>query len=767
MEGIPRAIYKIIVFVAGAALFSGVAVSFWAFRQIEEAGAARNHEFQVIKSANQLLSDLRDAETGQRGYILTGNKVFLEPYLAVRGGVDGRLVDLRKSISIEAAQKHADAMRPLIKAKMAELAHVIELRRHNELPAAFEAVGRGRGKHLMDLIRVEMRGLIEIEENASARHDADLQSDMRRLFAIIVIASLFVLLLAFLFAYLIYRETQQQLKNIVHLETQHLLEIQKETNQQLQHANVALQIGEEKLAVTLNSIGDGVIATDAEGRVTLINPLAEQLTGWPRAEAAGRPVDAIFHIVNQETRQPAIVPVAETLAHGTLQGLANHTVLIARGGRECPIADSCAPIRDRDGRVVGAVLVFRDVTEEYAAKAELESAKSIAETASLAKSDFLSSMSHELRSPLNAILGFAQLMESASPSPTTGQKENIAQILKAGWHLLTLINEVLDLAVVESGKMSVSPEPVSVAEVFSECRAMMEPQAESRGISMTFAKVDAACYVLADRTRLKQVLINLLSNAIKYNRERGTVEVKCGAISPERIRISVKDAGAGLAPEKLAKLFQPFNRLGQEGGAEEGTGIGLVMSKRLVELMGGSVGVESVLDAGSVFWFDLNSSVAPEIPADRTKPEAAPQRQVQRFATLRTVLYVEDNPANLALVEKLIARRPDLRLLTAMNGSLGIEIARANRPDMILMDINLPGISGVDAMKVLREDPVTAHIPIVALSANAMPRDIKQGLEAGFVRYLTKPIRVDEFMETLNVVLELAEKETNLESHVP
>jgi PAS domain S-box-containing protein len=753
-----KVIHKIVASLAGAALLLGIAGSFWAFRQIEEAGAARKHSFGVIESANELLSELRDAETGQRGYVLTGDKNFLEPYSAVRDGIDDRLDDLRKSIFIVAARKHAVALAPLIDAKMAELARVIELRRRNDITAAIATVRAGRGKRLMDSIRVEIRGLVQIEEGALARHDADFQADMRRLFALIEIASLTVLLLALSFAYLIYRETQQQLKNIVHLETKHLLEIQEKTNQQLQQANVTLQVSEEKLAVTLNSIGDGVIATDAEGRVTLLNPLAERLTGWPRAEAVGVPVNEIFHIVNQETRKPAAVPVAETLAHGTIQGLANHTVLIARHGGECAIADSCAPIRDRDGRVAGAVLVFRDVTKEYAANAEVLTAKSAAEKASLAKSDFLSSMSHELRSPLNAILGFAQLLDSASPPPTAPQKGNIAQILKAGWHLLTLINEVLDLAVVESGKMSVSMEPVSLAEVLSECRAMMEPQARRRGISMTFTKLDIPCFVLADRTRVKQVLINLISNAIKYNRERGTVEVKYGAAGPERVRISVKDAGAGLSSEQLSQLFQPFNRLGQESGAEEGTGIGLVMSKRLVELMGGSVVAESALGVGSVFWFELSSSAAPQLPVNGAEPEAAAPAKVHRGAASRTLLYVEDNPANLTLVELLIARRPDLRLLTAVNENVGIEVARANQPDVILMDINLPGISGVEAMKVLREDPVTAHIPIVALSANAMPSDIKKGLEAGFYRYLTKPIRVNEFMETLDAALAFAEK---------
>jgi CheY-like chemotaxis protein len=265
-------------------------------------------------------------------------------------------------------------------------------------------------------------------------------------------------------------------------------------------------------------------------------------------------------------------------------------------------------------------------------------------------------------------------------------------------------------------------------------------------------------FVNADRTRVKQVLINLLSNAIKYNRGQGTVEVKCTEGALGRVRISVKDTGAGLPPEKLAQLFQSFNRLGQEGSAEEGTGIGLVVTKRLVELMGGVIGVESTVGLGSTFWVELISDTAPQLAVDGAAPTTIPEPQVPGGARLRTLLYVEDNAANLKLVEQLIARRPDMRLLSAEDGSLGIALAHASQPEVILMDINLPGISGIEALKILREDPATAHIPVVALSANAVPRDIAKGLEAGFFRYLTKPLRVDEFMDTLDVALALAEK---------
>jgi PAS domain S-box-containing protein len=569
--------------------------------------------------------------------------------------------------------------------------------------------------------------------------------------------------------------TDNTMRKQIEAQKQHLLDIQEEAHKQLQQTNLTLQVSEERLAVTLNSIGDAVIATDAEGFVTLLNPLAEKLTGWTKAEAFGRPADEIFHIINQETRQPAAIPVKETLAHGTIQGLANHTVVIARDGSECAIADSCAPIRDRDGHVVGAVLVFRDVTDEYAAQQalrdsaqvlqekniELESARSVADKANLAKSEFLSSMSHELRSPLNAILGFAQLMETGSPLPTPRQKDSIDQILKAGWYLLELINEVLDLALIDSGRMSLSLEPISLADVMLECQAMIEPQAQKSGIRMSFPRLQIPYFVTADRTRLKQVLINLLSNAIKYNRAQGSVDVTCSAIA-ERIRISVQDTGEGLSSSKIEQLFQPFNRLGQEAGVEEGTGIGLVVSKRLVELMRGQIDVESAVGVGSVFWIELEKAVEPQSVAGTAVLPGLSQALVQHNAAMRTLLYVEDNRANMQLVEQLIARRPDMRLLGAGDGTQGIALARMHQPEVILMDINLPGISGIQALKILREDSATARIPVLAISASAMPHDIKKGLEAGFFGYLTKPIIVNEFMDALDSALKFSEKESTI-----
>ena len=486
----------------------------------------------------------------------------------------------------------------------------------------------------------------------------------------------------------------------------------------------------------------------------------ESLTGCTRDELIGAPFRNYFTDPEQAEASIKLVLSKKKVKDYELTAR-------ARDGKETVVSFNANTFYDRNRTLQGVFATARDVTERkrnekvlQETNIELESAKFVAEKANLAKSDFLSSMSHELRSPLNAILGFAQLMESASPLPTDSQKENIDQILEAGWHLLKLINEILDLAVIESGKVSLSPESVSLAELMSECQTMMEPQAQQRGISVTFPRFDKPVFVRADRTRLKQIVINFLSNAIKYNKERGTVLVECTvAEAPERIRISVKDTGAGLPPEKLAQLFQPFNRLGQEAGGVAGTGIGLVVTKRLAELMNGVLGVESTVGEGSVFWCELVLAAAPHLEVQNIGVEDFTPAQLPSGVPCRTLLYVEDNPTNMNMVKQLIARYPDIRLETAVNGALGIELARAVRPNVILMDINLPGISGVEALKILQDDPATAQIPVVAISANAMPRDIEKGLEAGFFRYITKPIKVKEFMKTLNQALEYAGKE--------
>jgi signal transduction histidine kinase/CheY-like chemotaxis protein len=556
--------------------------------------------------------------------------------------------------------------------------------------------------------------------------------------------------------------------------------------------NTARQQAEEALvkagalqSAIFNSANFSSIATDARGVIQIFNVGAERMLGYTAAEVMNKitPADisdpqeliARAKALSVELATP-ITPGFEALVFKASRGIEDiyELTYIRKDGSRFPAVVSVTALRDAQDTIIGYLLIGTDNTARKQVEAEralldqalqdknaeLESAKFVAEKANLAKSDFLSSMSHELRTPLNAILGFAQLVESGSPSPTDSQKRSIDQILQAGWYLLELINEILDLALIESGKLSLSLEPISLAEVMLECQAMIEPQAQRRGISVAFPHFEMPSFVQADRTRVKQVFINLLSNAIKYNKVGGTVVVEKITSTPGGIRICVKDSGEGLSADKLAQLFQPFNRLGQEANAVEGTGIGLVTTKRLVELMKGVIGVESTVGVGSVFWIELSLTAEPHPGAGVAEPTAVARAQVHADAQSRTLLYVEDNPANLMLVEDLIARRPDVRLLSARDGNRGVEIARASRPDVILMDINLPGISGIQALRILAEDPATVHIPVIALSANVMPRDIEKGLEAGFFRYLTKPIKVNEFMDTLDVALKFAKAQS-------
>jgi signal transduction histidine kinase/CheY-like chemotaxis protein len=516
----------------------------------------------------------------------------------------------------------------------------------------------------------------------------------------------------------------------------------------------------------LTSATFSIIATDDKGIIQLFNVGAERMLGYLTADVVNKLNPSDIHDPQEVLARSqalslefgtTILPGFEALAFKASRGIEDiyELTYICRDGSRFPAIVSITALRDDFGGIIGYLLIGTDNSVRKQVELDLNTAMAAADKANLAKSDFLSSMSHELRTPLSAILGFAQLMESGTPSPTVSQRRSIEQILHAGWYLLELINEILDLTLIESGKLSLSLEPNSLGDVMQECQAMIEPQARKRGIHVAFPHFASPCFVKADRTRLKQTLINLLSNAVKYNRVGGTVIVDCSAHATGRIRIAVTDTGEGLTADQLTQLFQPFNRLGKEAGFEEGTGIGLVMTKRLVELMGGVIGVESRIGTGSVFWIELNLAIESP-PVGATDIPAAVHVPVALDSQMRTLLYVEDNPANLMLVEDLVARRPDIQLLTAKDGNRGVEIARAALPDVVLMDINLPGISGINALRILADDPTTTHIPIVALSANAMPRDIAKGLEAGFFRYLTKPIKVHEFMDTLDAALSFA-----------
>ena len=409
-----------------------------------------------------------------------------------------------------------------------------------------------------------------------------------------------------------------------------------------------------------NSVNFSSIATDAQGVIQIFNVGAERMLGYRAADVVDKLTPADISDAQElivragalsDEFTTAIAPGFEALVYKAMRGIEDiyDLTYIRADGTRLPALVSVTALHGPDGRLIGFLLIGTDNTARKQVEAEqalldqrlretnaeLQAAREAAEKANRAKSEFLSSMSHELRTPLNAVLGFAQLMASEVPAPPAHQQRSIDQILKGGWYLLRLINEILDLATIESGKVTMSQEPMSMIDVLQDCKGMIEPQAAKRGIAMTFPRFDKVVYIHADRTRVKQVMINLLSNAIKYNASGGSVIVQCVATDSGRVRIRVKDTGTGLSADQMAQLFQPFNRLGQQDGGEEGTGIGLVVTKQLVELMGGTIGVESAVGVGTVFWVEFESAQAPaleNIEEAGARPPPAGSARGQRTA---------------------------------------------------------------------------------------------------------------------------------------
>ncbi|MGI8552255.1 MAG: GAF domain-containing protein [Dehalococcoidia bacterium] len=499
---------------------------------------------------------------------------------------------------------------------------------------------------------------------------------------------------------------------------------------------------------------EGLALMDPDGVVRFWNRRMVTLLNIPAADALGRKLLEAKAPTFARTPDPKATEQEETLAvDAALRGeaVSIRCTLIDSEPRE--LKKLFFPIYGPRG-LLGLGCLVRDITQDQMVLQLKDELVREADQANRAKSEFLSRMSHELRTPMNAILGFAQLLQMDPLEPE--QQEELGQILSAGRHLLTLINEVLDIARIESGRLSLSLEAVPLQIIVEECLPLVGSLAAARSVGLSYDETAfSTLHVRADNQRLKQVLLNLLTNAVKYNREGGTVTLSCHEIGEDRLRIEVRDTGIGLAPEMLSRLFSPFDRLGAEQSDVEGYGLGLSLSKRLMEAMGSSIGVTSVLGEGSCFWVDLP---VVQSPVEFTGTDAPQTPEAERSRAASTVLYIEDNLSNLRVVERVLSRRPGVQLLTAMQGGLGFELAQQQHPDLILLDLHLPDTTGDLVLQRLRADPTTHDVPVVMVSADATPRQIERLLAAGAREYLTKPLDLKRFMEVVDEVLAEGER---------
>jgi len=513
----------------------------------------------------------------------------------------------------------------------------------------------------------------------------------------------------------------------------------------------AIQATTLQLQTVMAAISDGLCVFDNRGHLLFINESAENYLNLKREELQQILILERFELYRKGQRV-APSELLGLLAEG--MSFRDHHARLRQTSHYLPVSLIFNPIIENN-QVTGSILLFSDISEVKTTEEELIKAKEIAEQASRAKSQFLSSMSHELRTPMNAILGYGELLkEDLSISPEEFESEDMLQyidnILHAGWHLLELINKVLDLTRIESGRLEVLIEKVELIDLIKECISILSPQAEKR--SITIENATATLFpvsTLVDRGRLKQVLINLLSNAVKYNREAGKITIRLAKSNYKYVRLEIIDTGIGLTKEQQAKVFDPFTRL-SGSNLIEGTGIGLTITKELIELMDGRIGVESEINVGSNFWIDIPTG---QVVSDTENTSALVENKKY------ILLYIEDNRTNVSLVAQILKTRPDIALISAHTGEMGLELANLHHPDVILLDINLPGMDGFEVLEHLRKEENTRHTPVLALTANDTGSNLERGLGAGFFNYIIKPLDIKNFLESIEVALDSSLKD--------
>jgi PAS domain S-box-containing protein len=787
-----------------------------------EAAQWQKHSYEVLRTLDETEARLVDAETGQRGYLLTGDDAYLDTYRASIKNLDqvtGHLKDLTSDNPNQ--QKRIQALEPLIEQKLAELQRTIDLRRQGAVASANQIVLQGSGKQWMDQIRSQVAEMADEENDLLGLRTQGTQESIARSTTAITVGTLVSILLLLLCFGLLSRELSER-----------------------NRVQAALTKSEKWLSTTLGSIGDAVIATDMNGAVTFMNYVAQSLTGWDLEEARCKSIDLVLNIVNEETRQPVENPVKKVFREGKVVGLADHTRLISKKGKEFDIEDSAAPITTAAGENLGVVLVFRDITELKKAREELEGvftlsidmiciagydgyfkrlnpawektlgfsteelmarpyselvhpedreatiqraenfktngnivaftnrylckdgsykwlmwnatpfaeqrriyavarditefkqmqeglvlAKEEAERSNKFKDQFLSTMSHELRTPLNAVMGFSDMLSEERYGPLNDrQRRYVTHINTGGRHLLRLINDILDLSKIEAGRLQLAIESVPIKPSFAEVFDCLRPLADKKSQTLVVQSLPNL-YVRADATRLRQVLMNLVGNAIKFTPEGGKIELAAQQLG-EVVRVEVRDSGPGIPEGEQQRIFEAFHRLQQSDKTSEGTGLGLAITRRLVELHGGRLGLESILGSGSCFYFTLpiTATVQREEvhkPESGLNPSGSPR-----------ILVIEDESAAAQLLHSQLVSS-GYEVLLCDNRGRAVEMAVELRPDAITLDIMMKPVNGWELLSELKSDVRTAKIPVIIVTAVDQPGT---GALLGADEYIVKPV---------------------------
>jgi len=712
------------VFLVTAAVVVGSTLAtFWFGNRVLEVRAREQVGRDGIARLEQLESVVKDAETGQRGFIITGDESYLRPFKQATDRLPSDLEKLRKLPSVVITPEEVAKVTALIQQKMAELNSTIEVRRTHGFDATLPLVRAGSGKQIMDDLRSEVARLRE-RQAAALEADATLSTQATQTRTLVFLLCGLLNLAILVWAY------------------RRIAEALRDRDVALHEANarsVELRRQKELLSVTLSSIGDCVLVSDNEGRITFMNPVAEKVTGWNLSEAMGRSVAEIFRILNEHTRAPVESPVDKVIREGVIVGLANHTLLIRKDGSEIPIDDSGAPIRDGQGGIRGVVLVFRDFTQQKRAEQEVLAAKEAAENANKAKDQFLAMLSHELRTPLTPVLATLNLWEASEEIPPA-LRADVGMLRRSVELEARIIDDLLDLTRIARGLLSFSAENTDVHALIEFLVGLSQSELQNKILKLDL-KLDAPRHhVHTDAARLQQVLWNVLRNAVKFTDQGGAITIITSNDAQDRLEITFHDTGIGMTPDTLSKLFIPFEQADPTMNRRYGgLGLGMAISNALVDLLDGEIRAESPgLGLGSTFTITF-PTVDPA--ANGSEPITASRKSQDKVQ----LLLVEDHGDTARALTRLLENR-GFTTKTAPSIATALEAIGRETFDLFLCDLGLPDGTGIDFIRKVRE---TRQTPAIALTGFGMQEDIERAQKAGFDAHLTKPVNLQKLEATM------------------